>query len=700
MLLSTRITLFVLGTVAVVAALLLAAADLRQDALEDRNAELELKRLEAGWEIAVTEAAGAIDLQLGALVAEGAVGAALRAKDRGLLFSLMQPAEATELAKLNAFDADGQLLYTSGDALDPRPLLGRAQVAQVLAGERAPRGARTVDAGRLMVVASVPVFAEGRVVGALAAAVPLSAALDRLEGDIGGRVFAVGREGQPLHGDRSPLWNAVKRYAGIDRGVRVFAHEDRRYQLADVAIADLAGGRAANLLVAADVTRQEQLRELWTLAYGGAIVVLVAAALGFLYVYLRRGFETLGTAVEALHDLAGGATERYVELPAGTDEIGRIAGAVTVFGGAMREVQRAAGQRERRLRRQQRFIRRQMEQLAATLEEEARQALLDELKQIEAAAQDPASAQSKGVNDELGLIALGFSRLATRVSVQQVQLLQNVRDLKEALEDKRRLISLQQELEIARTMQLSILPQEFPDLPELDIAARMEPAKEVGGDFYDVFPIGERTLAVTVADVSGKGIPAAFFMLITRTMLRAIATTSPHPGPAETMRRLNNLLAAENEQMMFVTVFHGEIDLDTGRFTYCNAGHNPPYRVAAGGTVTALEKTAGTALAVMPDLPYSEKALDLAPGDVLVMFTDGVSEAFDAAGGMYGEERLVATLGSGPVDTARAGLERMMNSVAAFAAGAEQSDDITGVVVRWRAAAGQPRNSRAASFAA
>jgi phosphoserine phosphatase RsbU/P len=265
-------------------------------------------------------------------------------------------------------------------------------------------------------------------------------------------------------------------------------------------------------------------------------------------------------------------------------------------------------------------------------------------------------------------------------------LTQMVRDLRDALADKRRLISLQQELEIARTMQLTILPQVFPDLVELDTAARMIPAKEVGGDFYDFFPISEDKIAVVIADVSGKGIPAAFFMLIARTMLRAIAESGV--GPAETMRRVNNLLAAENEQMMFVTVFYGELDLRTGVLAFSNGGHNPPLRVTRDGAVIELERSQGIALAVMPDMPFAEKSLKLDAGDMVVLFTDGVTEAFNGSDAMYGDARLVAAVGRQVTATAREGLDGVLSDVARFTAGAPQSDDITCLVLRWRGAAG------------
>ncbi len=716
MLLRTRIILFVFVTLALVAALLIGVVVLRDEESGQRARDLELERLGAVWRLAVTEAATQVDQDLTRLTADPEVLRALAAGQRGALATrltaLVGGGEA--LDEINLYGADGALLYAADPSLDALPLLTKPLLDPVLTGRGRVRGVRLLDGGprggRTLLTAAAPVFrvgadGNGRVVGVAAAAVDLSAALEGLRAATGGRVFAVGRDGALLDGGGDPLWPVVKSLAAPEarnslvapeareslvtpeaRGVQTFAAAGRQYALASLPVADLAGGRAATLLVATDVTATVAEQRLWSLAQGAAVLAVLLAALALLYGYLRRNFAVLDEAVRALQAISQGRSMGYVELPTGNDEIGRIGGAVAVFRGVMRDLERTAGQRDRRLRRQQRFIRRQMETLAVTLEEDARQSLLDELRQIETDAQDSASPQSKGVGDELGLLALGFSRLATRVSTQQVQLTQMVRDLRDALADKRRLISLQQELEIARTMQLSILPQAFPDSAGLDIAARMIPAKEVGGDFYDVFPVGDDRLGLVIADVSGKGIPAAFFMLIARTMLRAVAESGV--GPGETLRRVNTLLAAENEQMMFVTVFYAELDTRSGALCFANGGHNPPLRVTAAGAVSVLERSAGIALAVMPDMPFAERRIALAPGDRVILFTDGVTEAFDANGAMYGDDRLAAAVG-GPQDApARTSLDGLLADVARFADGAPQSDDITVLVLRWCGAMG------------
>ncbi|HYE01059.1 MAG TPA: SpoIIE family protein phosphatase, partial [Alphaproteobacteria bacterium] len=184
------------------------------------------------------------------------------------------------------------------------------------------------------------------------------------------------------------------------------------------------------------------------------------------------------------------------------------------------------------------------------------------------------------------------------------------------------LAGLRQELEIARRMQLSILPSSPPVHPAFTIHGQTKPAKEVGGDFYDYFLIDEHRLGFTVADVSGKGVPAALFMMISRTLEKATAMSGLEPG--ECIRRVNNMLCGENEQMMFVTVFYGVLDLRTGALSYANAGHNPPFILGNDGSVVRLPMTNGTALGVMEDLEYEQAEVRLRPGDSVFLYTDGL----------------------------------------------------------------------------
>lgn len=237
------------------------------------------------------------------------------------------------------------------------------------------------------------------------------------------------------------------------------------------------------------------------------------------------------------------------------------------------------------------------------------------------------------------------------------------------------------ELEVARALQIAILPATFPARPGCDSAARMLPATTMGGDFYDFIELPDGKVGLVMADVSGKGVPAAFFMAVARTTLRDLA--ADHGDPGACLAHANELLCEQNPMSLFVTVFYCILDPVSGVLRYANGGHNPPYLRRADGSIAALGGAGGLVLGAMGGMDYPEHAERLLAGDRLVLYTDGVTEAFNVAEEAYGAERLVAEIrehGSG----AAAGLvERICRSVASFAGAAPQSDDITLIVLTW-----------------
>jgi sigma-B regulation protein RsbU (phosphoserine phosphatase) len=232
------------------------------------------------------------------------------------------------------------------------------------------------------------------------------------------------------------------------------------------------------------------------------------------------------------------------------------------------------------------------------------------------------------------------------------------------------------EMQAAATIQNSILPRSLSRegaLAAIDLHAEMHPAREIGGDFYDYFPLDGDRLAITVADVAGKGIPAALFMAVSRTVLRI---GERGDDMAADMSAANRLLATENAAAMFVTAFHGVIDLRTGALRYCNAGHNPPYLLRADGGREALKAT-GLPFGIDADLPYRIAETQLRPGDTLFLFSDGITEAFNLADEEFGAARLEAALEAARGKDAASLVADILAATADFAAGAEQSDDIT-----------------------
>ena len=256
--------------------------------------------------------------------------------------------------------------------------------------------------------------------------------------------------------------------------------------------------------------------------------------------------------------------------------------------------------------------------------------------------------------------------------------------IKQAIKEHEQLISFQQDLNIAARIQQSILPRTFPPFPhrkEIDLYAMMVPAKEVGGDFYDFFFLDDDRLAVVVGDVSGKGIPAAIFMALSRTVLKAIASRVGNPG--ECLRQVNEMLIPESDTAMFVTIFYAVLDTRTGELTFSNGGHNPPYLVTASGDVTPFEYVGGPIIGKIPGLSFDSKTITLMPGDSIFMYTDGVTEAMDPSRNLFDDPRLIASLKRGKDLQLTDLLQSVQSELKAFAATEPQSDDITMLSMRY-----------------
>ncbi len=246
---------------------------------------------------------------------------------------------------------------------------------------------------------------------------------------------------------------------------------------------------------------------------------------------------------------------------------------------------------------------------------------------------------------------------------------------------------IDQELEFAREIQYSSLPSIFPPFPqrkEFDIYASMDTAKEVGGDFYDFYFVGTDRLAFIVADVSGKGIPAAMFMMRARAVIKALAETGASVD--EIARDANDTLCQGNERGMFVTVWLGILDIKTGVLDYVNGGHTPPRLLHPDGTGEWLKKKSGIMLGSMGEIPYKPRSCRMVPGDVIYLYTDGVPEGNNQAGEFYGYERLEAVLGSCQGMDPVAMCLTVREDLEAFAQGAEQFDDITMLALRFNGA--------------
>lgn len=254
----------------------------------------------------------------------------------------------------------------------------------------------------------------------------------------------------------------------------------------------------------------------------------------------------------------------------------------------------------------------------------------------------------------------------------------------ESQKEHSQLESLKEDLTTARSIQQYFLPQKFPPFTEksdqLDIYASMEAAKDIGGDFYDFFRIDDDHIAFLIGDVCGKGIPAALFMAVCCTIIRSKGVEC---GTARAcMTKSNRLLAAYSVNCMFVTVFYAIYNTKTGLVTYCNAGHNPPHLLRSDGTVEELPRSNSLVMGVFDEIEYKEASLQLEPGDTLVVFTDGVTEAINPDKKEFGTRQLMTTLRGLAGKSSQQIIEVVRGAIKDFADGAEQSDDITMLVVK------------------
>jgi len=293
------------------------------------------------------------------------------------------------------------------------------------------------------------------------------------------------------------------------------------------------------------------------------------------------------------------------------------------------------------------------------------------------------------INDSLSAITAG--KLDTVVDVRSHEEFEDLsNDINSTVDTLKRYIAdaaarIDAELAFAKAIQHSALPSVFPPYPnrkEFDIWATMHTAKEVGGDFYDFYFVDDDTLAFLIADVSGKGIPAAMFMMQSKTLLKSYAESGMSVETVFT--NANEKLCEGNDADMFVTAWMGCLNIRTGLLTFANAGHNPPAVKHEDGSFTYLKTRAGFVLAGMEGIRYRKNELQLQPGDVIYLYTDGVTEAINGSEELYGEDRLLSILNAHAGDSAQNICDAVKADVDVFAGEAEQFDDITMLCLAYR----------------
>jgi sigma-B regulation protein RsbU (phosphoserine phosphatase) len=449
------------------------------------------------------------------------------------------------------------------------------------------------------------------------------------------------------------------------------------------------------LLVRAD---SGQLASENLLDYAVMLVVFVGFALfaGLVLAVLRRELAPLADVEQLTRSLSRHDLHAPAARASRPDELGRINEAVELLREAAIESDRLTFTTTVTHSRERLMIEGELRRLAEMLDDTERVAVLNMLSTVAVAEASPAEPANAPTDTPL---ARAFQFMSDRVKAQQGRLTtllaERTADLdtvRQALAERSDLFRLREEVAIARSLQLSMLPNQsrlasVRDQVELEALTR--PAKEVGGDSYDfqLFDSGRR-LMFLVCDSSGKGIPAAMFVLTSKTLVTAASET--FGGLAAGLAAANVALARSNDALSFTTLFIGLLDLKTGQLTYSSAGHNPPLLRRASGAVEQLGEATGLVLGVIEDAVYEEAHLTMLPGDALVLYTDGITEAHDGQQQMFGLDRLETVCRETPISPVRNLIGSVLSSVDEFADGTPQYDDITLMVLRYQPGESHP----------
>ncbi|MBS0643351.1 MAG: PP2C family protein-serine/threonine phosphatase [Proteobacteria bacterium] len=647
----------------------------------ERLAKAEQAIAETRWSLALEQAATFYETVGLPLVRDPGLVGALDRDDRDSIMRQLEAALAaqTDYAPIVRIDLANEsgLIASSAGRDETMPMVDSSRLSAALRPGYPVESVERHPSGTWLFVVTVP----GPAGTFLSIASDMNEILPGLENADRDEMFIVDNRGNLAVSNNSEMWELIRDRVP-SRATEPFGIQvDRKvFQAVPMSLRNSAGAEIGRLLVLRDTTVEVQRTRLIMLIGGFGTLLLLLGSGFTLYVLTREALDPLADITQSVRLLADGNLLVNAAAAPASREIADIAAAFDVFRANAIDLDRRKVREQLHDAEQYSLIRAEMARLAYDLDEPARDDVLAGLRQIEATGAAGAAA-----------LAAAFQMMTKSVTAQHRQVrtlldertrdLQTVRD---ALAAREQLDRMREELELARHVQMSSLPSVFPPFPDrtdLNLFASMQPAREVGGDFYDFAMLENDRLVLLIGDASGKGMSAALFIATCRALLRAALLRGA--GLAEALATTNAAIAADNQLSMFATVFAAILDLRCGAMRYSNAGHNPPYVLRADGTLTTLSDAGNIALGVIDPFTFVDAEIQLSPGDGLFLFTDGVTEAFNPEQTMFGEESLEQVLVSQPPDNAEAVVRRVADAVAAFATGSEQSDDITMLHVRY-----------------
>ena len=714
MLLRTRISLFATAAFVVICVCLAVAALQREEIINARFAGEIINDRSTVWKRVIDKIALRMEARVEVVANSSDLVAAIDREDYNAIRQYggrlhQQLASAGVSDRLDIVSASGSVLYSSLPNEFPTPAISPELVAQAMADQEVISGLGNDRQRHILVAVGLPLLAGRGVVGLAVLGTEISEAIAEMEIVTRSTVFFVNRRGRLLAGTAEDLWRELDDQIDLVdvNSLQTLELSDRVYSAIVLPQEVELGSLQAIVVSVRDITdvasQQQRLRNLMIVGTAVGLAIMVV----LLNFYMAWAFAPLAVGINMLNALSRGNLSIRMDTGDVRDEVGRISNALNLFRSKLVAMDRLRQSRERQRGRQERFIRREMTELADTLDEEERAAVLEELQQVEDQVRERASESentfvreakslehfdradepdeeesgggtSSAEREGLAMMALAFQKMSERVQNQNQR-------LRDSLAIKNALIAIQKELDIAAKVQLSLMPTKLPESPAFSVHGTMKPAKEVGGDFFDYFRIDEHHIAIVIADVSGKGVPAALFMVMARTVLRATIRMEETPG--EVLDRVNSFLDRNNAEQLFVTVFFGVLNESTGRFSFANGGHNSPLLVS-DGSATPLKLTGGVVLGMIEGLVYEDTYIDLVPGDRIIFVTDGIAEATDSELNDYGDDRLIKAASSLPEQSPEEDVSEIVRGVEEFVGDAPQFDDITCVALHFRGSSG------------
>ena len=671
MLLRTRILLLAAAGMVMVAIAVGLPAALVVGERGARIAALQVSAQSAEVARALDDAARPLLAVLEAAAADPALAAALDARDETALQERLGAlgAAAPAIARIEVIASGDRILAAHPGPRSGEPMLpAGALLRELTPGQHARGVERSAESGSLRLVAVRRNAGQSM----LAAAAPLDGLLERLADALAGDVLVADLDGQPLTMPEAATWRVIDAAGARRAAVPVHLDDGERSRLmVPTVLPGAAGMPVARLIVLQDVSAEARRTALVSLLAAMVLVGIVTFASLTLYRTLRGALDPLTGLSGTLRAIAGGDILASATIPARRDEVGEIAHALNALRSSGISLERLEARDRLFRRRHLALIRSELSRLSEVLEETEQAASATLLERVEAGSETAAA----GLAEAFESMASGVLRRHHRLTTLLEERTRDLEVVRAALEQRVLFDRMVEELEVARRLQLASLPSEFPQHPAFAMHATLRPAKEVGGDFYDVVALDADRVVLMVGDASGKGVSAAIFIAMARSLLRAAITRGA--SPAEALAQANATLCADNPEMMFATVFVGIFDARDGLLRFASAGHNPPRLLSAEGGEKPLHAPDGIALGVVEEFDFEDHELRLQPGERLLLFSDGVTEAIGPGSVLFGDDRLAEAFRSGHGEAPDGVVAQVLAAVDGFAGDEPQADDIT-----------------------